>query len=137
MFSENSNNVRYRIKGIFFFLCALVLLSSCEPVNFVEREKESVSEASSKLTTADSKPDSIVIYFDPVQYADSYAIKYMKTEKTIAKAKASSENSQGKLIEIAPSYDASRHKYYFTISELEMGTSYTIELYAKNSKNDG
>ena len=135
MFSENSKNVRYRIKGIFFFLCALVLLSSCEPVNFVEREKESVSEASSKLTTADSKPDSIVIYFDPVQYADSYAIKYMKTEKTIAKAKASSENSQGKLIEIAPSYDASRHKYYFTISELEMGTSYTIELYAKNSKN--
>ena len=135
MFSGNTKNVRYRIKGIFFFLCALVLLSSCEPVNFVERDKESVSEASSKLTTADSKPDSIVIYFDPVQYADSYAIKYMKTEKTISKAKASSENSQGKLIEIAPSYDASRHKYYFTISELEMGTSYTIELYAKNSKN--
>lgn len=135
MFSGNTKNVRYRIKGIFFFLCALVLLSSCEPVNFVEREKESVSESSSKLTTADSKSDSIVIYFDPVPYADSYAIKYGETEKPKAKAKASSESSQGKLIEIAPSYDASRHKYYFTISELEMGTSYTIELYAKNSKN--
>ena len=76
MFSGNTKNVRYRIKGIFFFLCILFLFASCEPVNRTDLTSPPV-DSNAKTAAAISKandPKSLVVSFSLVENADSYQV---------------------------------------------------------------
>ena len=133
MFSENSKNVRYRIKGIFFFLCILFLFASCEPVNRTDLTSPPV-DSNAKTAAAISKandPKSLVVSFSLVENADSYQVY-------AAEAKGSDGTKLG-LEAIEPvsvsSSDFSGGKYRATLSGFVPGGSYDIFVQAKNNAN--
>ena len=133
MFSESSKNLRYRIKGIFFFLCALVLLSSCEPVNRTDLTSPPVDN-NAKTTATVSKtndPKNLVISFDLVENASSYQVY-------ASEAKGEDGTKLG-LEVIEPvsvfSSDFSGGKYKAMLSGFVPGGSYDIFVQAKNNAN--
>ncbi len=133
MFSENTKNVRYRIKGIFFFLCILFLFASCEPVNRTDLTSPPV-DSNAKTVAAISKannPKSLVVSFSLVENADSYQVY-------AAEAKGSDGTKLG-LEAIEPvsvsSSDFSGGKYRATLSGFVPGGSYDIFVQAKNNAN--
>lgn len=133
MFSENTKNVRYRIKGIFFFLCILFLFASCEPVNRTDLTSPPVDN-NAKTTATVSKtndPKNLVISFDLVENASSYQVY-------AAEAKGSDGTKLG-LEAIEPvsvsSSDFSGGKYRATLSGFVPGGSYDIFVQAKNNAN--
>lgn len=133
MFSENTKNVRYRIKGIFFFLCILFLFASCEPVNRTDLTSPPV-DSNAKTAAAISKandPKSLVVSFSLVENADSYQVY-------AAEAKGSDGTKLG-LEAIEPvsvsSSDFSGGKYRATLSGFVPGGSYDIFVQAKNNAN--
>lgn len=133
MFSENTKNVRYRIKGIFFFLCILFLFASCEPVNRTDLTSPPV-DSNAKTAAAISKandPKSLVVSFSLVENADSYQVY-------ASEAKGSDGTKLG-LEAIEPvsvsSSDFSGGKYRATLSGFVPGGSYDIFVQAKNNAN--
>ena len=133
MFSESSKNLRYRIKGIFFFLCALVLLSSCEPVNRTDLTSPPVDN-NAKTTATVSKtndPKNLVISFDLVENASSYQV--------YASEARGEDGTKLGLEAIEPvsvsSSDFSGGKYKAMLSGFVPGGSYDIFVQAKNNAN--
>ena len=133
MFSGNTKNVRYRIKGIFFFLCILFLFASCEPVNRTDLTSPPV-DSNAKTAAAISKandPKSLVVSFSLVENADSYQVY-------ASEAKGSDGTKLG-LEAIEPvsvsSSDFSGGKYRATLSGFVPGGSYDIFVQAKNNAN--
>lgn len=133
MFSESSKNVRYRIKGIFFFLCALVLLSSCEPVNRTDLTSPPVDN-NAKTTATVSKtndPKNLVISFGLVENASSYQV--------YASEARGEDGTKLGLEAIEPvsvsSSDFSGGKYKAMLSGFVPGGSYDIFVQAKNNAN--
>lgn len=133
MFSENTKNVRYRIKGIFFFLCILFLFASCEPVNRTDLTSPPV-DSNAKTAAAISKandPKSLVVSFSLVENADSYQV-YAEEAK-------GSDGTKLGLEAIEPvsvsSSDFSGGKYRATLSGFVPGGSYDIFVQAKNNAN--
>lgn len=133
MFSENTKNVRYRIKGIFFFLCILFLFASCEPVNRTDLTSPPV-DSNAKTAAAISKandPKSLVVSFSLVENADSYQVYAEETK--------GSDGTKLGLEAIEPvsvsSSDFSGGKYRATLSGFVPGGSYDIFVQAKNNAN--
>ena len=133
MFSESSKNVRYRKKGIFFFLCALVLLSSCEPVNRTDLTSPPVDN-NAKTTATVSKtndPKNLVISFGLVENASSYQV--------YASEARGEDGTKLGLEAIEPvsvsSSDFSGGKYKAMLSGFVPGGSYDIFVQAKNNAN--
>ena len=133
MFSESSKNLRYRIKGIFFFLCALVLLSSCEPVNRTDLTSPPVDN-NAKTTATVSKtndPKNLVISFGLVENASSYQV--------YASEARGEDGTKLGLEAIEPvsvsSSDFSGGKYKAMLSGFVPGGSYDIFVQAKNNAN--
>ena len=133
MFSESSKNLRYRIKGIFFFLCALVLLSSCEPVNRTDLTSPPVDN-NAKTTATVSKtndPKNLVISFGLVENASSYQV-YASEAKGEDGTKLGLEAIEPVSVS---SSDFSGGKYKAMLSGFVPGGSYDIFVQAKNNAN--
>ena len=133
MFSESSKNVRYRIKGIFFFLCVLVLLSSCEPVNRTDLTSPPVDN-NAKTTATVSKtndPKNLVISFGLVENASSYQV-YASEAKGEDGTKLGLEAIEPVSVS---SSDFSGGKYKAMLSGFVPGGSYDIFVQAKNNAN--
>lgn len=133
MFSESSKNLRYRIKGIFFFLCALVLLSSCEPVNRTDLTSPPVDN-NAKTTATVSKtndPKNLVISFGLVENASSYQV-YASEAKGEDGTKLCLEAIEPVSVS---SSDFSGGKYKAMLSGFVPGGSYDIFVQAKNNAN--
>lgn len=133
MFSESSKNVRYRIKGIFFFLCALVLLSSCEPVNRTDLTSPPVDN-NAKTTATVSKtndPKNLVISFGLVENASSYQV-YASEAKGEDGTKLGLEAIEPVSVS---SSDFSGGKYKAMLSGFVPGGSYDIFVQARNNAN--
>ena len=133
MFSESSKNVRYRIKGIFFFLCALVLLSSCEPVNRTDLTSPPVDN-NAKTTATVSKtndPKNLVISFGLVENASSYQV-YASEAKGEDGTKLGLEAIEPVSVS---SSDFSGGKYKAMLSGFVPGGSYDIFVQVKNNAN--
>ena len=135
MFSGNTKNVRYRIKGIFFFLCILFLFASCEPVNRTDLTSPPVDN-NAKTTASISKagdPKSLVVSFSLVENAASYQV-YAEEAK-------GSDGTKLGLEPIEPvsvsSSDFSGGKYKAMLSGFVPGGSYDIFVQAKNNANFG
>lgn len=133
MFSENTKNVRYRIKGIFFFLCILFLFASCEPVNRTDLTSPPV-DSNAKTAAAISKandPKSLVVSFSLVENADSYQV--------YASEARGEDGTKLGLEAIEPvsvsSSDFSGGKYKAMLSGFVPGGSYDIFVQAKNNAN--
>lgn len=133
MFSENTKNNRYRIKGIFFFLCVLIALTGCEPVTRTELGSDPVA-ANARTSAAisgtnDSK--SLQVSFGYVENATSYQV--------YAEEARESDGSKLGLEGIEPvtvaSSDFSDGKYKTTLTGFVPGGNYEIFVQAKNNSN--